>query len=651
MYMTKFSIMIKKGEAKMKSTKKFKAESKKLLELMIHSIYSNKEVFLRELVSNASDALDKRHFLSLQNQDFQYEELKIEIETDKESRTVTIKDTGVGMSREELENNLGTIAHSGSKEFLEKLQQQNSDNDASIIGQFGVGFYSSFIVADKVVVKTKTVNNEGYVWTSTGEESYTIDSIAQDFIGTEIMLHIREGEEYDTFLANDTLQAIVKKYSDYIKYPIYMQVTREEPELDEAGNPIEGKYHAIITTEVVNSQVAIWKKNKKDVTEDEYHNFYMSQFHDYQKPLHILHTKAEGTINYNALLFIPASRSYDFYQTTYKKGLELYTKGVLIEERCEGLISDTFRFVRGLVDTEDLSLNISREMLQQDRQLEKISKSLDTKIKNELSKMQQKNRETYNTFYEQFGMQLMYSIYDNFGAKKELLQDLIMFKTSKSDNYVTLKEYVERMQDDQKAIYFAVGANAEQIKQLPQMEQVLEHNIEVLYFFNDVDEFAIKMLNAYDGKEFKSITQGDFDFATEDTKKELEEKATESKTLLEKMKEILKNEVTDVRLTSRLKNSPVCVVGGEGVSLEMEKVLNAMPEAAMGMKAQRILEINPKHPLFEALESVVKKDETKLPVYAKVLYNQALILEGLPIDNPVDYAQNLTQLMIDAAQK
>ena len=634
----------------MKKTKKFKAESKQLLELMIHSIYSNKEIFLRELVSNASDALDKRHFYAIQDEAYQYDELKIAIHVDSENRTVTITDTGIGMSEEDLNNNLGVIAHSGSKDFVEQLTEAEKNNPADIIGQFGVGFYSSFIVADKVEVHTKTVGTDGLKWTSNGEESYSIEAEPKAEIGTDIILHIREGEEFNDFLVTQHIQSLVKKYSDYIKYPIYMDVTRQEPEVDADGNIVEWKYQAVISHEVVNSQIALWKRDKKDVTPEEYDSFYMSEFHDYQKPLHVIHSAVEGQFSYHALLFIPSSKSYDFYQQSYQKGLELFSKGVLIEEKCEGLISDAFRFVRGLVDSADISLNISREMLQQDKQVEKIAKSVESKIKNELTKLQKKNRETYDRFYDEFGMQLMYGLYDNFGAKKDMLKDLIMFKTSKSDNYVTLKEYVERMKEDQKAIYFAVGESAEQISKLPQMEQILEQDIEVLYFLNDVDEFAIKILEKYEEKEFQSITQGDFDFSNEEQKKELEEKQVESKDLLAKMKEELAGKVDEVRLTSRLKNSAVCLVGGEGLSLEMEKVLQAMPDGGAGMKAQRILEINPEHALFKALETVLEKDEKTLSLYANLLYKQALLIEGLPIEDPVEYANEMAELMIAAVK-
>lgn len=630
----------------MKQTKKFKAESKQLLELMIHSIYSNKEIFLRELISNASDALDKRHFYSIQDEQYQYDELKIEIHLDEDAKTITISDSGIGMKEDELHTNLGTIAHSGSKEFKQQLDE--GQNAGDIIGQFGVGFYSSFIVANKVDVYTKTANSTGYHWSSTGEEAYSVVEFDKETIGTDIVLHLREGEEFDKFAQTFTVQNLIKKYSDYIKYPIYMDITREEPELDAEGKPVEGKYNATITREVVNSQVAIWKRDKKDVSSEEYDSFYMSEYHDYQKPLHVIHTAVEGQLSYHALLYIPTAKSYDFYQQTFQKGLALYSKGVLIEQKCEGLITDAFRFVRGLVDSADISLNISREMLQQDAQVDKIAKSIESKIKSELTKMQKKKREVYNTFYQEFGLQLMYGLYDNFGAKKDLLKDLIMFKTSKSETFVTLKEYVERMQTEQKAIYFAVGDSPEQIAKLPQMEQLIANDIEVLYFLNDVDEFAMKVLATYEEKEIQSITQGDFDFTDDAAKKVLEEQQEESKDLLTKIKDALEGQVDEVRLTSRLKDSAVCLVGGEGLSLEMEKVLQAMPDGNQGMKAQRILELNPSHVLFKTLEKV-EKQETKLQLYANLLYKQALLIEGLTIEDPVAYANEMTQLMIDAA--
>ena len=632
----------------MKKTRKFKTESKQLLELMIHSIYSNKEIFLRELVSNASDALDKRHFLALQDERYQSDDLKIEVSSDSETRTIKITDTGIGMTEDDLHNNLGVIAHSGSKEFLEKLQDGET---ADIIGQFGVGFYSSFIVAEKVVVETKTVDESAFKWTSTGEDAYSIEASDKATIGTEITLYLRDGEEFAEFLQTYTLQTLIKKYSDYIKYPIYMDITKQEPQLDVEGNEIEGKYDAVVTKEIVNSQIALWKRDKKAISDEEYDNFYMANFHDYQKPLHIIHTSVEGQLSYNALLYIPTSKSYDFYYQSYQKGLALYCKGVLIEEKCDGLITDAFRFVRGLVDSSDISLNISREMLQQNQQVERIAKNIENKIKSELTKILKKDREKYNKFYEEFGLQLKYGLYENYGAKKELLKDLIMFKSSKNANeYTTLQEYVDRMPETQKAIYFAVGDSSEQIEKLPQMEQVLENDIEVLYFFDDVDEFAIKVLDKYAEKSFQSIAQGEFDFTTEETKKALAEKQEKNKDLLEKIKTALDGKVDEVKLTTRLKNSAVCLVGGEGLSLDMEKVLQAMPDATgPGMKAQRILELNPDHDLFNALERV-ENNAVKMQQYANLLYNQALLIEGIAIEDPVAYANEMTTLMIDAAQ-
>lgn len=632
----------------MKKTQEFKTESKQLLDLMIHSIYSNKEIFLRELISNASDALDKRRFLALQDKAYEYKELEIDIKIDAENRTLTISDDGIGMTLEDLENNLGTIAHSGSKAFLEEMAKEGEAKPQDIIGQFGVGFYSSFIVADTVEVLTKAPNSKGLKWTSTGESEYSVEEADVDNVGTTIILHLREGEEYDKFLDQHVVQDLIKKHSDYIKYPIYMDITREEPVLNDEGEPEEGKYETVTTREKINSQIALWKRRKNEVTEEEYNQFYMTEFEDYQAPLDVIHSEVEGLMSYNALLFIPKKRSYDFYQQTYKKGLALYSKGVLIDERVEGLLSEAFRFVRGLVDSSDISLNISREMLQQDKQVEKLAQTLESKIKNELAKMQKRKREQYDEFYEEFGMQLVYGMYDNYGAKKDMLKDLIMYKTSKSEGkYVTLAEYVERMKEDQKAIYFVTGSSIEQIEQLPQMEQLLENDIEVLYFTNDVDEFAMNVLAEYDEKPIQSISQGDFDFTTDDQKKELETKQEESKDLLTTLKETLEGKVDDIRLTTRLKNSAVCLVGGEGLSLEMEKVLSQMPDGMSGIKAERILEVNPEHPLFNALQKAYdRKDDMSL--YANLLYNQALLIEGLPIENPVEYANEMSRVMVEA---
>ena len=623
--------------------KEFKAESKQLLELMINSIYSNKEIFLRELISNASDALDKRHFLSLQDQSLVNDNPEIRIDVNKKARTITIQDTGIGMDEAELENNLGTIAHSGTKEFIKKLEEsQNVD----VIGQFGVGFYSSFIVSDKVELITKTINGKAYQWSSDGVESYEIEEIAEAPIGTKITLHLKSGKEFNDFLETYEVESLIKKYSDFIKYPITMEKEVKEYDKDEDGNDILDKYQIKKEVVTINSMKAIWKKSKSEVKQEEYDNFYMTHFHEWQKPLKTIHRKVEGNLNYDMLLFIPSHRGFDFYSPTYPKQIDLYSKSVFIEANCEYLASFAFKFVKGIIDSEDLSLNISREMLQHDKNVTKLASAIENKIKSELLKMQKSEREEYEKFYDEFGQQLMYGIYDNFGAKKDVLKDLVMFKSTKEEKYVTLKEYVDNMKDDQKEIYYVAGSSIEQIKQLPVMENVLNSDQEVLYFLNDVDEFAIGILNEYEGKTFKSITSADF--AGEENKEELEKKTDENKDLLVALKDSLKNEVADVVLTSRLKNSAVYLTSKDGVSIEMEKTLAQMPDNP-GVKANKVLEINPEHDLFKALNKVYDKNKDDINDYAKLLYNQALLVEGLKIENPVEYSELLTKLMIKAS--
>ena len=630
-------------------TNAFKTESKQLLDLMIHSIYSNKEIFLRELISNASDALDKRHFLAIQNEAYAYDTLAIDVVIDKDAGTLTISDNGIGMDEQDLDENLGTIAHSGSKKFMEQMAEAQEATSGDIIGQFGVGFYSSFIVADKVEVITRKPGEQALKWTSNGESEYTVEPSEREEIGTTIILHLRKDEEYQQFLDTQVIQGLVKKHSDYIKYPIFMDITKSEPVLDEDGNAKDGAYRDVIERTVVNSQVALWKRPKREITQEEYDNFFMSEFHEYQAPLHTIHSTVEGMMSYSALLFIPKTKSYDFYQQSYQKGLALYSKGVLIDARVEGLITEAFRFVRGLVDSSDISLNISREMLQQDKQVEKLAKSLESKIKSELTKMLKNDREKYDAFYEEFGLQLKYGLYENYGEKKELLKDLLMFQTSKSEGgYKTLQEYIDGMDAEQEHIYYVVGKSIEQIERLPQMEQVLANDVEVLYFTDDVDEFAIQVLTTYQEKSFQSISQGNFDFTTEDAKKALEEKQSESADLLTKMQELLAGKVQEVRLTSRLTNSAVCLVGGDGMSLDMEKILAQMPNAG-DVKAERILELNPEHAMYQALQKVAN-DDAKLQLFANLLYKQALLIEGLPIDNPVEYAEEMSQLMVELTQ-
>lgn len=627
----------------MAKTKQFKTESKKLLHLMINSIYTHKEIFLRELISNASDALDKRHYLALTNTDLM-DDYQIVIELDEKERTITIKDNGVGFTEVELINNLGVIARSGSKEFQEGLE----NDDLEIIGQFGVGFYSSFMVSKKVTVLTKSINSDqAYKWTSEGTSSYTISDAEKVDAGTTIILNIRDNnkeleENYDEYLREYSIKNLVKKYSDYIRYPIKMDITKTDYPEDEKGKAVEYS-----ETEILNSMIPIWKKNKSDIKEEDLNEFYKHQYNDYTNPLKVIHSKVEGLITYTSLLFIPKKPPVDLYSEKFEKGLQLYSKGVFIMDKNKQLIPDYFRFVRGLVDSSDLSLNISREMLQHDRQLKKIASHLEKKIKNELEKMQKNERELYNEFYSNYGVNLKYGLYEGYGVNKELLQDLIMFKTSKSDDFVTLKEYTENIKEDQKYIYYASGKNKASILSLPQMDLIKDKDYEVLLFTDDIDEFMVNILMKYNDVEFKNVAQGDLDLIDESEIEKLEKLEKEKKSLLNLIKEALAGKVTDVKLSKRLKESPVCLVSGEGLSMEMEKVLKNMPTNP-DVKASKILEINPNHDLFKTLEKVNETNPEKVKEYAKILYSQALLIEGLPLENPVEFSNLMVKLMVDA---
>ncbi len=623
-------------------TMKFKAESKQLLDLMINSIYSNKEVFLRELVSNASDALDKRQFMAIQDEDFKYDELFIEIKTDKDNRTITLIDSGIGMDLKDLENNLGTIAKSGSKEFIEMLKASNSETDSlNIIGQFGVGFYSAFIVAKEVIVKTKKGNNSCYKWISKGVDEYSVEEISGDFKGTEITLVLKDDNELSEFLEQTTIQSLIKKYSDYVKYPIYMEIVTTKMEaIDGSDEQIEVNE---VERQVLNSQKALWKKDKKDITNEEYNDFYKSKYYDFSDPLHIIHAKAEGTFNYELMLFIPENKPFDYNMSTYKKGLDLYSKGILIDHNLDYLLDDCFGFVKGIVDSEDLNLNISREMLQKDATVTKLTTLIQKRIKKELLNLQKKKREQYEKLFENFGRMITYGVYDEYGKNKDLLKDLLMFKSSKNEAYVTLKEYVEA-NEEQETIYYVAGASIEKIKQMPQMEKVLEKDIEVLYFLNDVDEFAINILGEYEGKEFKSITNANLDLDTTEEKAEIEKQAEINADLLKVMSEALAGKVTEVKLTNKLKDSAVCLVNGEGLSLEMEKILAQMLENN-GMKASKVLELNPTHQVFKSLEAI-KDNQELITKYSKLLYNQALLVEGFELDDPKEYANLVDELIV-----
>lgn len=624
--------------------KQFKAESKRLLEMMIHSIYTHKEIFLRELISNASDAIDKLYFLSLQDTSIgmNKDDFAITIKADKENRTLTITDNGIGMTKEELENNLGTIAKSGSLNF--KKDNELGD-DINIIGQFGVGFYSSFMVSKKVVVTSRAYNSDvAYRWTSEGVDGYTIEETQKDTCGTEIVLYLMdntEDERYDEYLEQYRLQQLVKKYSDYIRFPIKMdcQTTR----LKEGS---ENEYETITETRTLNSMVPIWRKNKNELTDDDYNKFYQEKFHDYENPARHMHVKAEGVTSYNALLYIPARTPYNYYSKDYEKGLQLYSNGVLIMDKCADLLPDYFSFVKGLVDSEDLSLNISRELLQHDRQLKVIAKNLEKTIKNNLQKMLKEDREKYEAFFKNFGLQLKFGIYSSYGQNKDVLEDLLMFNSSFSDKMTTLEEYVSRMKEEQKYIYYATGSSISRIEGLPQIEALKDKGYEVLYFTDDVDEFAIKMMISYKEKGFKSASSDDLDLETEEEKQEAQKQAEENKDLFAAMKEALGDKVVEVRLSKRLKTHPVCLTNGGEISIEMEKVLNAMPNNQK-VKADKVLEINANHPIFAKLQKLNNEDKEKLKVYSEILYTQALMIEGIAIEDPVKFSNMICDLMVD----
>lgn len=623
-------------------TKQFKAESKRLLEMMIHSIYTHREIFLRELISNASDAIDKLYFNSLKdgNVGVSKDTFQIKLAADKNARTLTITDNGIGMTKDELENNLGTIAQSGSLKFK---NDNNVKDDVEIIGQFGVGFYSAFMVAKQVEVTSKAFGSDkAYCWKSEGVDGYTIDECDKESSGTTIVLTIKDNtddDRYDEFLDTFRLKNIVKKYSDYIRYPIKMDV--EHQKLKDGSDK---DYETIIENETLNSMVPIWRKNKNELTEEDYNNFYMEKFNDYQNPAKYIHTKAEGISTYDALLYIPSSAPFDYFTKDFQKGLQLYSNGVLIMEKCADLLPDYFGFVRGLVDSADLSLNISREILQHDRQLKHIANNLQKTIKNELLKMQKNEREKYDAFFKNFGITIKYGVYSEFGANKETLKDLLMFSSSFSDKPTTLAEYVSRMKEDQKFIYYATGESTERIKLLPQTEAVMDKGYEILYFTDDVDEFAIRMLEKYDEKEFKSVSADDLDIETKEEKDEIKKQEEDNKDIFSFMQDVLKDKVKAVRLSNRLKTHPVCLSSDGTISMEMEKVLNNMP-SGQKVSAQKVLEINPNHPIVETLKTLYNSDKDKLTDYAKLLYTQALLIEGLPIEDPVEFSNSICKLM------
>ena len=623
-------------------TKQFKAESKRLLDLMINSIYTHREIFLRELISNASDAIDKIYYKSLSddNINFNKENFFIKVSIDKENRTIKISDTGIGMSKEELDNNLGVIAKSGSLQF----KKENEIKDGyDIIGQFGVGFYSSFLIADKVTVITKAFgSDEAYKWESTGVEGYTIEPSTKDAVGTDIILHVKantDDENFDEYLNEYKIQSLIKKYSDFIRYPIKMDLT--ERKLKEGT---ESEYEDYIEEKVVNSMVPIWRKNKNELTQEDYSNFYKEKHYGFDTPLKHIHLSVDGTVSYNAILYIPENMPYDFYTKDYEKGLELYSNGVMIMNKCSDLLPDYFGFVKGIVDSEDLSLNISREILQHDRQLRFIAKNIKNKIKSELEKMLRNERENYEKFYKAFGRTLKFGVYDNFGAEKEVLQDLLMFYSSKEKKMVTLDEYVTRMGEDQKYIYYAVGESIDRIEKMPQTELLLDKGYEILYFTDDIDEFAIKMLMKYKEKEFKSVSSSDLGIENNDEENKIEENNEENKSLFDAMKEVLNDKISSVKVSNKLKNHPVCLSNEGDLSIEMEKLLNSMPNN-QGVKAEKVLEINTHHEVFTSLKNSYENDKDKFNLYTNLLYNQALLIEGLSISDPVEFTNNICKLM------
>ena len=620
--------------------KQFKAESKKLLDLMINSIYTNKEIFLRELISNGSDAIDKLYYRSLTDKKIKVDSDKFEIKIsiDKDNRTITIEDNGCGMTEEELENNLGTIAKSGTQAFKE----ENKDEKLDIIGQFGVGFYSAFMVSDEIEVLSKSIDDDiAHLWTSSGADGYSIKEADKEENGTKITLHLKkdtEEENYSDYLNDYKIQSIIKKYSDYIRYPIKMNV--EHSHLKEGS---KDEYETHIEEETINSMIPIWKKNKKEVTETEYDTFYNDKFMDYDKPLKTIHTSVEGQCSYNALLYIPSHLPFDFYTKEYEKGLALYSNGVLIMEKCSDLIPDYFSFVKGLVDTEDISLNISRELLQQNHNVKIIAKSIEKKIKKELENMLKNDREKYETFFKAFGMQIKFGIYADYGINKDNLKDLLMFYSSTQKKLVTLDEYIERMKEGQDKIYYACGESNEKVDKMPQVELLKDKEYEILYLTEYVDEFALQALMEYKDKKFANVSTDNLDIDTEEEKEELKKTNEDSKEMFNIMKEVLKEEnITDIKFTHRLKNHPVCLTTEGNLSLEMEKVLNALPNDNQ-VKAKLVLEINENHPIASKIKELYKKDKEELEKYTKILYSQARLIEGLPIENPTE----VTNLICD----
>ena len=633
--------------------KQFKAESKRLLDLMINSIYTNKEIFLRELISNASDAIDKLYYRSLTDKNVKVnkDDLYIRVTPNKEARTLTIEDNGCGMSKEELEENLGTIAKSGSLAFKEAAKAKENaekEDDVNIIGQFGVGFYSAFMVASKVRVESKCYGAEkAYAWESEGAEGYTIDECNKSDFGTKIILTLKadtDDEKYSDFLAEYKIEELIRKYSDYIRYPIKMEVEHEHEVEQPEGEKKEPKFEKVRHDEILNSMIPIWKKNKSEVSDEDYNNFYQEKFGDYQKPLKVIRTSVEGDVSYTALLYIPSHTPYDYYTKDFKRGLQLYSNGVLIMDKCEDLLPDCYGFVRGLVDSPDLSLNISREMLQHDRQLKIIAKNLDKKIKSELLDMLHKNREDYEKFFTTFGTTLKFGVYNDFGLNKDNLKDLLMFHSSTENKLVTLDEYVDRMKEGQDKIYYACGETVDKIELLPQVEAVKEKGYEILYLTENIDEFVVQVLMEHKEKKFINVCANDVDLDTDEEKEALKKENEENKDMFTLMKETIGEGVQEVRFTHRLKNHPVCLTSEGALSVEMEKVINSMPNDQK-VKAQTALEINDSHPIAQKIKDLYANDKEELKKYTQVLYAQARLIEGLPVENPTQISNLICEII------
>jgi len=622
--------------------KEFKSESRRLLDLMINSIYTNKDIFLRELISNASDALDKLYYRSLTDEKVKVDkdDLLIHLAFNKDERTITITDTGCGMTKEELEENLGTIAKSGSLAFKDNM---TSEEKVDIIGQFGVGFYSAFMVSDRIVVKTKSYDSkEAYVWESEGVDGYTIDKCKKDDIGTEITLYIKEDteeDEYSKYLEEYELKSLVKKYSDYISFPIQMEVTHHHMKDEE-----KREYEDIKETETLNSMIPIWKKNKNDVSEDDYDNFYMDKFNDFDKPLKVISSSVEGMCSYKSLLFIPSHAPYDFFTQNYEKGLSLYSNGVLIMDKCADLLPDYFAFVRGVVDSEDLSLNISREVLQESNNLKLIAKNIESKVRKELEALLKEDRDKYISFFKTFGVQIKYGVYNNFGADKDKLKDLVMFYSSKKDKLITLKEYVENMKDGQEKIYYAAGSSISKIDKLPQVEQVKDKDFDILYLTDYVDEFCVTAIQEYNEKKFANVESEDLGLESEEEKEEVKKVNEESKDMLGAMLEIIGDDVKEVKLSKKLKSHPVCLTTKGDISIEMQKVFDAMPND-LGVKAEMILEVNENHPISKKLKGLYESDKESFDKYTKILYSEARMIAGLPIEDPTEISNLICEVI------